>query len=288
MAQTTVIEERGDRIVLILDPGGPIELTGLSDSFAALARYYERHYRPQAELDTAPKLFVTRLATGSIIAEIAPYVVLFGQAFVGMGGAVTVADFTNRFVHAIRAFSDPHAHQLDPAPPTREDATDLREFMRPLTGRRGASLGIRHAHFRSTDGHKEIVAEFAFDEAEINRAAVNIEKVLTSDTSIVPDEIKHQRIYNEVMLFFQQASRGPAKEHGRTADRAVVPDISDKPLPTYFRKGINDLKERMIRGEENPLTKAFIVDVHVQIVDGEPRAYIVTDVHQVIDLEDSP
>jgi len=81
MAQTTVIEERGDRIVLVLDPGGPIELTGLSDSFAALARYYERHYRPQAGLDTAPKLFITKLATGSIIAEIAPYVVLFGQAF---------------------------------------------------------------------------------------------------------------------------------------------------------------------------------------------------------------
>jgi hypothetical protein len=137
MVQTTVLEERGDRIVLILDPGGPIELTGLSDSFAALARYYERHYRPQPDVDTAPKLFITRLSTGSIVAEIAPYVVLFGQAFVGMGGAITVADFTNRFVHAIRAFTDPHAlqDQPSPLPPTREDAADLREFMRPLTGR---------------------------------------------------------------------------------------------------------------------------------------------------------
>jgi hypothetical protein len=67
-----------------------------------------------------------------------------------------------------------------------------------------------------------------------------------------------------------------------------VPDISEKALPTYFRKGVNDLKERMIRGEENPLTKAFIVDVHVQIINGEPRAYIVTDVHQVVDLDPIP
>jgi hypothetical protein len=88
------------------------------------------------------------------------------------------------------------------------------------------------------------------------------------------------------MLFFQQASRDPAREQGRTGDRAIVPDVSDKPLPTYFRKGFNDLKERMVRGDENPLKKGFIVDVNVQIIDGESRAYIVTEVHDIIDLSD--
>jgi hypothetical protein len=41
----------------------------------------------------------------------------------------------------------------------------------------------------------------------------------------------------------------------------------------------------MVRGEINPLTHAFAVDVHVQYVSGEPKAYIVTDVHQVMPIE---
>jgi hypothetical protein len=42
---------RGDgsdeRLIVRLDVGGPVELIGLTDSFAALARFYERHYSPQ-------------------------------------------------------------------------------------------------------------------------------------------------------------------------------------------------------------------------------------------------
>jgi hypothetical protein len=138
---------------------------------------------------------------------------LFGQAFVGMGGAVTVADFTNRLSHALRVFTDPQAltqHQhMAPIPaPSRDDAADLREFIRPLTGKRAATLGIRHARFRASDGGRETVAEFVFDETEINRAAANIEKVLSADHPSMAEEDKAQKEFKEVMLFFQQTSRG--------------------------------------------------------------------------------
>jgi hypothetical protein len=87
---------------------------------------------------------------------------------------------------------------------------------------------------------------------------------------------------SEVMLFFDQASRAPGKEQGRTSDKAVVPEVSDKPLPVYFRKSINNLKDRMVRGDENPITNAFVVDVHVQRVNGEAKGYVVTEVHKII------
>jgi len=90
------------------------------------------------------------------------------------------------------------------------------------------------------------------------------------------------------MLFFEQASRKPGKEAGRTGDRGVVPDVSDKPLPVYFRKSFQNLKERMVKGEVNPLTNAFVVDVHVQTVEGEPKGYIVTEVHDVVPMEPEP
>jgi hypothetical protein len=58
---TDILEDPGDRLVLNLDPGGPVELTGLTESFGALARMYERHYRGDDKSEPAPRLYVTRL-----------------------------------------------------------------------------------------------------------------------------------------------------------------------------------------------------------------------------------
>lgn len=203
-----------------------------------------------------------------------------------MNAPVIVANFTHRLIHAVYAFTDPKKSlaKSSSEPPTRDDAADLRAFLRPLTGQRGAALGIKYARFRARDGKRETLAEVTFSEAEINRAAVNIEKALSGEGTIAPTSEKSQHFYNEVMLFFQQASRLPAREAGRTADRAVVPDISDKPLPVYFRKSVNDLKEIMIRGDADPLTQAFIVDVHVQVVGGEPKAYLITELHGTLEV----
>lgn len=275
-----------DRIVLRLEPGGPVELTGLTDSFAALARFYERHYRDDGDPATAPKLFVTKLETGSIIAEIAPYAVILGQAYSAVGGAVNVADFTKRLSDGLRAFAGMTPSALPAQPPSREDTKDLQAFIKPLTGRNAAELKIRHARFESRDGDRETIAEYTFDERELNRAAINIEKALAlPEPEPAPPE--RSGIKSEVMLFFQQASREAGRQQGRTGDKAVVPDVTQKALPVYFRSGVNDLKEQMVRGSENPLAQAaFIVDVHVQYLGSEPKAYIVTEVHRSIQLDD--
>jgi hypothetical protein len=273
-----------DRIVVHLDPGGPIELTGLTDSFAALARFYERHFNEDVSEEFKPKLFITRLTSGSVWAEIAPYAVLLGQVYGASGGAVTVADFIHRFSGALRTFVDP-TQRGEPSSPVfvaRDDAADIRAFLRPLAGRKGAELGLRHVRYQSIHQDGETVVEYTFGEAEINRAVVNIDLALEA----LPAPMVRQKVYREVMLFLHVASRDPAKEQGRTADKAVIPDISDKPLPAYFRKSVNDLKNKMVRGHDNPLTTAFIVDVHVQYVGDEPKAYIVTEVHSAVSLDD--
>ncbi len=290
-----VTEEYGrDRLLLRLDAGGPIELQGLSESFAALARMYARYYGGTTTDEPAPKLFITKLETGSVWAEIAPLAVMLGQAVMWTDGAIVVADFTRRMTNAIKAFADMETPSKLLPPPSRDDAADLREFIRPLTGKRGAELGITHAKYSSKSAEREIVAEYTFTEEVLNRAAINMDTTALNIAGYSPsvdvlalpasDDLKIRR---EVMLFFQQASRAPGKEVGRTGDKAIVPDVSDKALPTYFRKGVNDLKDRMVRGQPNPLVNAFIVDVHVQIVDGEPKGYLVTDVHKVIPTEDS-
>lgn len=282
-------EETPDRIILRLDPGGPIELGDLTGSFAALARLYERHYRPNGE--PAPKLYITRLETGSIIAEITPLIVLLGAAIVAMDNSMIVTDFTRRIVKGIKAFSNPtEAGPLPGPPPSREDAAELREFVRPIAGKRGASLGIKHARYIRDDGETRTVAEFIFDEAEINRATINIEETLAESDhplSIPPPEEEGGNMAREVVLVFEQASRRPGRESDRTGDKGIISEVSPKALPVYFRKSVQGLKEQIVMGEANPLNDTgFIVDAYVVRINGKPKMYKIMEVYRAIPLDD--
>ena len=254
--------------------GQPIELSDLSSSFAALARIYERHYRTSG--DTAPKLYVTKLETGSVILEIAPLVFAMGMPI--LDNTIIVADFAGRLWRGLKAFSGVPNEPPRLEPPPRDDASDLREFIRPLTGKTGASLGIKHAKYESDDGTRRTVVEYDFDEAQINRAAINIDEQrrLPPPTDDAPPSTA---LHAEVMLFLEQANRGPGKEKGRTGDRGVIPDISDKIVPVYFRKGIQGLKDQMLHADHNPFEMVYVVTVHVTRLEGEVQAYTVADIH---------
>jgi hypothetical protein len=288
-----IIQDSGDRLVLNLDPGGPVELTGLTESFGALARMYGRHYRTDGDSDPAPRLYVTRMESGSIVAEIAPYAVIMGALVTTMGGANTIGDFARRLSAGIKSFSDPTMIKSEEPLPSKDDAADIRAFVRPLTGKTGAALNIKHARLETRTGDRHTIVEYAFDENELNRAAVNIDQALSGggDALALTDDVElleppSEAILREVMLFFEQASRRPGRERGRTGDRGIIPDVSSKPLPVYFRKSFQGLKDQMIRGHTNPLTNnAFIVDVYIHRGGAdEPKAYFVTNVHRVVPL----
>ena len=265
-----------DRVIIRLDPGKPVELHDLSNSFSALARIYERHYRNEG--DTAPRLYVTKLETGSYVLEIAPMAIILG-AVVVMDGAVIVADFTNRLWRGIKAFSGGSSDLPRLEAPSNDDAADLKEFAKPLLGKQGAALGIKHARFEKDDGTTRTVVEYSFDETELNRAAINIDKQLLLPPAQLPEKTEKSGFHSEVMLFLEQANRGPGKEQGRTGDRGKIPDVSPKVVPVYFKQGIQGIKERMLRGQENPFAMVFVVTVHATEVEGEIVGYTVMEIH---------
>ncbi|RWC61514.1 hypothetical protein [Mesorhizobium sp.] len=81
----------------------------------------------------------------------------------------------------------------------------------------------------------------------MNRAAINVDAALADDMPLLeaPNALPDHQIKREVMLFMDQANRGPGKEKGRTGDKGVIPSISDKPRPVWFRKSsVSDLKGR--------------------------------------------
>lgn len=268
-----------DRAVIFFDGDGPVPLEDMTSSFAALARIYSHHFDAGG---ASPKLYVSKLKSGSIEAEIVPLLMVLGAAVPYMDGAIVVRDFTKWIGIHVKSL----AQMGESAPPPalqKADASDLKEFLKPISGRRGAQLGVTHARFSEKTGDREVVAEYAFEEAAINRAAVNLER----HREAIEDKRAEDppRLHEEFLMVWHQASREPGKEAGRTGDRAIIEAISDKPLTVYFPKQTNDLKRRMTQDEPYPSRKGYIVDVFVDYVKGAPKLYRVTELHDVIDLE---
>jgi hypothetical protein len=154
--------------------------------------------------------------------------------------------------------------------------------------RRGRiSLHIRHQMAVGIHGDRDarmpepFLHYFRVDVRGEHMAGVGMPQAVQGDTP------RHRatsiKSVREAMLFFQQASRTAGKSSGRTADKAIIPTVSEKSLPVYFVKDAG-LKEQMVQGQSNPLTDTtYIVDADVQLIDGEPRGYVVTHVHKVIE-----
>jgi hypothetical protein len=61
----TSIEDLEDRMIIRVDPGGPIDLEGLGASCTALARFNARHHGPTKDDSDTPRLLISKLENGA-------------------------------------------------------------------------------------------------------------------------------------------------------------------------------------------------------------------------------
>jgi hypothetical protein len=223
-----------EHLVIHLEASGPIELNDLHESLAALARIYARQYIPDGSKAPAPRLYVTRVSSGSIDLEIVPLLAILGMPIAAMDSVLIIKQFSEWLGLNIRAFAD---SELPPRTVSIEDGADLKTFIRPLTGKRGAELRIAHAKFHKKEkddrGEREVFVEYGFTESDINRAAINLDK-LEDASKLVAPVTKANAVEKEVLMAFQRVDKGPGKERGRTGDRVIIEKISPRPLPVYF------------------------------------------------------
>lgn len=274
-----------DRVEIKFDAHGPMELSRLADSFSSLTRQYSKSISEQLgkDIQDKPKLYVSRLETGSIIAEVALGAVILGHTITAMDYSIIVADFTARVSRMLRAFAGMETTQSATriVPPTLDDARDLRDFLKPVAGRPGANLQIKRAKYHRKSGDREVLVEYEFGEAEVNRAAIAAEKMIMDSQSLIPKS----KVVREVLFVWHQTNREDGKPTGRTGDRAVISDVTDKPLPVYFPKGIGDVKRRMTHSDKNPFSIGYVVDVSVQYMGDEPKLYRVMALHDTVPLD---
>ncbi len=269
-----------DRIIVHYDARDAIDIEDLSGSLTALARQYRRTWRldgrrgPYSDL----RLLVTKVESGSIVYEIAAGLIILRQVY-------SAADYILVFDGLVKRIGQILNHYAKgeerPDDLNTSDARDIRDLIRPLTGRNGASLHIKRARIRKTTPECEILGEYEFDGSEIQKAEEAIAAELEGKKK------KTTSTHRNAFMYWHQTNRDEGKDSDRTGDLAVVPSISHEPLPALFPSETASLKREMMETRENPFNLGFFVDVNAKYVDGEATAYGLLALHRTIPLGDT-
>ena len=140
------------------------------------------------------------------------------------------------------------------------------------------NVTIQAADFE--DGQKRVRASVKFTSAQARDAMREIE-----DHKREMDHkgsVDHAR----VLMTFKRSDIGNADVGKRSGERVIVESISEKDLPLVYSSEIAEqtIKHEIRDTEENIYFKGFVVDVNVEVRNGKPVAYRVTNVHQIIEL----
>ena len=276
------------RLQVNFDVERPVELVQLTLALQAMARDYRR-YANDAIRDSGGKvsdedikLYVTKVETGSIIAELGSatevlgtflpliavdplftgYVQFFGQSVSYFASLATRRDLKPADITVTKA-----------AAQTMSDILDVPASMAGSNFKLSAKVAAKKADGSEYAAQITLTSEQA---AEAQRGALIAQKVL---------DYRGEADYENVLLFLQQTSTDKAKSEGRTADKAIVNSISPKALPVHFASQLDAARVNDMKADpsQNPFKAAFRVDLNVETDRNQvARFYRVVHIHEVL------
>lgn len=280
------------RLEVAFNVEGPIELVQLTLALQGMARDYRRFANDAIKSDGRKvadediRLYVTKVQSGSIIAELASAAVVMG-AFLPLvdvnpifSGYVTFFGETVSYFRGLVSKGNLKAEDIST---TKATAQIMADVMAVAASKPAGNFTLR-AKVAGKDGSgSQVVAEVVItseEAAEAQRGAMIAQKVL---------DYRGAADYEQVLMYFQRTSTEASKSDGRTDDKAVINSISPKPLPVHFASAldaarVNDMK---LDPKQNPFKSAFRVDVNVETDRNQvPRFYRVVHLHEVIPDEE--
>jgi len=277
------------RIEVYFDVHRPVELVTLTLALQSMARDYRRFMNDDARArgtkiaDEDVKLYVTKVESGSILAELASATPVLGAFFSIMDYQSVFAQYVSNFgtiaeyCRGLLTRKDLKPSDIDI---TKAGAQAISDVMAVVANNVDGNLRLSAIRAGSeTASGDRVFAEVSFtsdEAAEIQRGALLAQKVL---------EYRGDADFENVLLYFQRTSTDGAKSDGRTDDKAIINSISSKALPVHFASPldaarINDMKSDP---HQNPFKSAFRVDVNVESDRNQvPRFYRVVHIHEVI------
>lgn len=255
-------------------------------AFQGLGFEYQSFLK-ERQPDPAPqtadvKLYITRLETNCILAELAPAMPLLGAVAPILTDVNTVHDFVSNTAETVRwliGLSKKDQVTSADVPHSKRRITYFRDVVRLVAKNNESSLGLAAIRYEETDGCDRAVLEMTFSDSECRMAELGASRALAALD--VREKADHERV---VMYFYQTNVEDP-KVFGRTGDKGLIESISPKPLRVYIIPETDRQRVRHVLDDKthNPLHTAFVVDVNVERDRrGAPLIYRVVQVHEVV------
>lgn len=264
MSETTVPAEI---MQVHIEHSGPMELATLTDSFAALASWHARFARSvgAAVNGDEVRLYVKEIRSGSIIIELVEW---------ARNAVILVQDVTTvvRFAAMLKQVYDYFTGVADALPDRfeRRDARDFVRFMDPVAKDRN---GVLHLTARRVNNVIINIDAPSLNANAGQNRATNWEAMSKEPLSGVL----------EGQVFYWYQARDDAKKEA--GDRGMIEAIARYPVRVHFANA--EAKRAML--SDALFTKAYVVTVDVQTVDGRPRLYRILAVTETLDRdEDEP
>ena len=248
----------------------PIQVSDFTTSINAIGSSFSNFAQKNGcskELSNA-KLYVNKITEGSIDIHLVELVSIGIIPFVE--NANLIMDFAKHLksVYDYFTFSKGEKPELTPG--------ELRDLHDMITIPAKDSNGSMDIQVIKGDVDNVIFSGCTFNYMESNGLQNRINNDLDSIKSIT----EQGEIYSRQLMTIYQLRKNPASS---TGNKAVIDAISDKHLGLVFDS--DDLKEAILESEQNPMMKAYLVDVMMLFANGKPAAYKVIALHDVIDLD---
>jgi len=281
-----------DRIEIHFDVHQPIELIELTLAFQALGRDYKRFLNDRIRSeggkpsDDDVKLFITRIESNCILAELAGATQIVGAYFSLMDYQNIFIDYIKNFrvlIEYFRGLSKKKNPKSEDIECTKAGAQAISDVMGLVAKNHDGKFAIRARAGSETSGGNKVYAEIELtsdEAAEAQRGALIAQKVL---------DYRGEADHENVLMYFQRTSTDDAKADGRTDDKAMISSVSDKPLAVHFASKLDQAKINDMKNDpsQNPFKAAYRVDVNVEVDrKGVPRFYRVLHLHEIMREDD--
>lgn len=273
-AYSQIMEHGGAAVVVTLDMAEPVELRDFVATFAGLGGQFERYLRTERpDLEGDVKVYVKEVRKGSmeavmVIASIYP------QIITAIDHTLIVTDFVTRVARNVAAFSRPGG-RLKGA--TKTELADIVDTVMATANDPNGRAQIKAVSYKGGREEVDFALEFFTPEAKATLQEIDGQ---FREIAAVTDYDHYGKL-----LTFYQSNR---KDSGKTGEKGIIEDISPKPLAVVYASDLarERIKSEMLSGDRNIYKLGFFVDVNVATRAGQPVAYRIKEVHEVIDLPD--
>jgi hypothetical protein len=261
-------------ITITLDLDEPVEIGDFAAMFAGIGEQFEAYLREHhPQLRGKAQMYVREVRQGSIVADLFPNIPdLIGY----MDGILIVLGFGSLFSKRIRNLIS--GQYIEDA--KKSDIKEIGETIRAVSHDTGGTMQIESLKFEQGVWSKNLEISFSASEArEAERTLADQKKALDAVS-----HVDHER----VLMTFERSRKSDTDLDKPTGELVVIEEVTEKPKALIYGSELIEkkIKHEIREADDNIYKKGFVVDANARLKDGRVVAYVVTDVHQVVDFPD--